>query len=231
MRYCPNCGSSLPSDATHCPNCGAPASCGTAHSTVTPPPPSQPKPLATVPQGDSSAPGHNGPFYAAQSDVCPDGGLSTAQYFWTLVLFSIPVIGWVFLFYWGFGRHVTPARKRLARAYLLRSCLFLVSLVLLLVMLFVIFVSAVRQLIYEDYLSDYPGSMPGPDSYYDQFDPFFGEFGPYSDPYEWYDEYDAPDSHHPYTPFFPQQPSSPYGTPSDGWGHHSHRHTGNFCHR
>jgi hypothetical protein len=70
----------------------------------------------------SAQPG--GPKYAPVSPEMPDGGLSTAQYFWAMILFAIPIIGLGFMLYWSFGSTTCPARRRLARACLIKTGLF-----------------------------------------------------------------------------------------------------------
>jgi NADH:ubiquinone oxidoreductase subunit 3 (subunit A) len=71
-------------------------------------------PYGAVPPAGTAA-------YASVRPAEPDGGLSTAQYFWMLILFMLPIIGLVFMFYWAFAKGIAPARQRLARAFLIKT--------------------------------------------------------------------------------------------------------------
>lgn len=229
MRYCPNCGISLPQHASHCPNCGAPIGRSAVHSSAADTP--QQDALLSVSQNRKETAPPRKTLYKAAPDVCPDGGLSTSQYFWSLVLFAIPVIGWVFLFYWAFGRNIPAARKRLAKAYLLRGCVLLLSVTLLLATLVTIVIAMVHEVMYQNYMSEFPGHMPAPDPYYDyygKFDPFFGESNPFEAPQD--DSQDMPSfpsEHGPFPPFFQQQPA-PQAPVPDNKPERPHHHTKNF---
>ncbi len=169
MRHCPNCGSALPPDVSNCPYCGAPCACHAA-------PPSP----AGAQENASAAPETNTrtytPHYARERSVCPDGGLTTAQYFWSLILFAVPIIGWFFLFYWAFGSHVETPRQRLARAVLIKTCVWLVVGAVALVALVVGFFSFLDDI--TDAWYGYGGPHSGPFSEY--YDDPFGM--PYYDP-------------------------------------------------
>ncbi len=129
MRICPNCGCAVPPDSSFCPACGAPVS-------------QQPAPQAPIlyPPKQSSTPKYKtrpNPAKNKSSASTPtDGGLSTASYFWHLVLFAVPIIGWVVLLYYAFGKYVTPAHKHLARAVILKGLLFFVIGIVVCVFLF-----------------------------------------------------------------------------------------------
>lgn len=172
MRYCPNCGNTLPLDVSNCPYCGAPCA-----SHKAPPSPADTNAMgAAVSSAESSTQPAHGPRYAPAQTVCPDGGLTTAQYFWSLLLFSIPIIGWIFLFYWAFGAHAEAPRQRLARAALMKGCVWLVIFAIILSALAVVFFQALNDLTdawyhYQDPsydpFSDYydaPFSLPDSDS-------------------------------------------------------------------
>lgn len=100
MEFCSNCGLLLPAGADRCPQCGAPV------------PP-------TVPLSRPQA-GPEHPFYAGAREEAR-AGMSTAGYLGCLVLFAIPVVGLILMLVWSLdhGRH--PARRNLARAYLIRT--------------------------------------------------------------------------------------------------------------
>jgi hypothetical protein len=115
----------------------------------------------------------------------PDGGLSTAQYFWTLFLFAIPLVGLGFMLYWSFGSTTCPARRRLARASLIKTGLF--SAIAAVVAVFALagaitlggrLLSAVEDYLYDSYYDSY--------SYYGGYD-----YGPYAGYYDGYGPYSS----------------------------------------
>jgi hypothetical protein len=141
MSICRKCGNVLPQNAAVCPYCGTPA----ALQQPPCPNPQRPAPQAPGCPPQASYPVQQPPYTAPQPPVpqgaCPpppcsavyppltpaepDGGLSTAQYFWMLVLFALPIIGLVFMFYWAFGKDAAPARRRLSRAFLIKTAVTL----------------------------------------------------------------------------------------------------------
>lgn len=107
MEFCSNCGLLLPAGADRCPQCGAPV------------PPTAPLVRPDAGQsGQTAGPAH--PFYAGAKEEAR-AGMSTAGYLGCLVLFAIPVVGLILMLVWSLdhGRH--PARRNLARAYLIRT--------------------------------------------------------------------------------------------------------------
>ncbi len=97
MRFCSNCGL-LAADPhlTHCPKCGAP--------------------LPAVPPAPPQAPA--APLYDAAPE---EDGLSMADYLLTLLVFLIPLVGFVLMLIWSFAPSTRPARRKLAQAYLIRT--------------------------------------------------------------------------------------------------------------
>lgn len=114
MRYCKNCGLLAPFDADHCPQCGA----------ALPPEPAAPAqpPRQAAPQYGRDA--------AADDDAVP--ALSSWATLGALLLFAVPVAGFLFSLAWSFGFTKNPARRRLAQAYLIRTLLVAVVAALLL---------------------------------------------------------------------------------------------------
>ena len=96
MRYC-NCGLLAPVGADRCPQCGAPL---------------PPAPAAPVPAADQ-------PHYKDTAPEVP--ALSEWATLAALLLFSIPVVGFILSVAWSFGFSKNPARKRLAQAWLIRT--------------------------------------------------------------------------------------------------------------
>ena len=97
LRYCKNCGLLLPHDADRCPQCGAPA------------------PLAVRP---AAQPGPAAPLYGTPDDreaePTPEA-MSQGATTGTMILFAIPVVGFILALVWSFGGTHNEARKRLAR--------------------------------------------------------------------------------------------------------------------
>lgn len=97
MRYCKNCGLLAPVGADRCPQCDAPL---------------PPAPAAPVPAADQ-------PHYKDTAPEVP--ALSEWATLAALLLFSIPVVGFILSVAWSFGFSKNPARKRLAQAWLIRT--------------------------------------------------------------------------------------------------------------
>lgn len=107
MRYCKNCGLLAPVGADRCPQCGAPL---------------PPAPAAPVPAADQ-------PHYKDTAPEVP--ALSEWATLAALLLFSIPVVGFILSVAWSFGFSKNPARKRLAQAWLIRTLVVAVMAALL----------------------------------------------------------------------------------------------------
>lgn len=112
MRFCKNCGRFAADPAlTHCPKCGTPL------------PAEPPRPLPPQPDAPQEP---CAPRYQSPTPNAP----STIEYFFTLLVFSIPVVGLVLLVVWSFSTHNSDAQRNLSRAYLLRKLLAAVLLIL-----------------------------------------------------------------------------------------------------
>ncbi|MEE0801072.1 MAG: hypothetical protein U0L91_07315 [Gemmiger sp.] len=107
MRFCRECGLLAPLGSDQvCPRCGAPL-----------PPPVRLRSRRPEPR------------YLEPEDPPP---MTTGQYFLTLVVCGIPVVGLIVLCVWAAGHTILPERCRLARAYLIRRLLTDIVLLLLL---------------------------------------------------------------------------------------------------
>ena len=103
MRFCKNCGRFAADPAqTHCLKCGEPL----------PPLPREP---VSRPEEQTNA---VRPRYHRQT---PEAGMTTVEYFFTLLVFSIPLVGLILQLVWSFSGTEDPARRNLSRAYLLRK--------------------------------------------------------------------------------------------------------------
>lgn len=61
--------------------------------------------------------------------------MSTAGYLGTLCLFLIPVVGLVLMFVFSFASDVKPERRKLARAYLIRTAILFAIGILVVILL------------------------------------------------------------------------------------------------
>ena len=113
MYFCKNCGRLAHPGEDRCPKCGA------AHI--------QPAPAATAPTGPA-APQYHPAEDAPEQDVPALGFGSTLG---TLVIFAIPLVGFIMMLVWSFSGGPDSARKRLARAYLVRTLIIAVIFALL----------------------------------------------------------------------------------------------------
>lgn len=119
MPFCKNCGTSLPDGLVFCTNCGAAVEAAPKQSAPNPIPAAPPKPQAPV----ATAPPPPAPSYSAPvqqafpPDTCPV--VSTASYFWLMLLFSIPLIGWIACIVMACGGTQNRSRKNFAKAVLI----------------------------------------------------------------------------------------------------------------
>ena len=106
-KFCTHCGKELPDGAAFCTECGAKTS--------------EPSP---APQ----------PQYASQPEQRPQGGkygvASTASFFWLMLLFALPVIGWICCIVFSFAPQ-NENIKHYARAILLWDIVAIVAVILL----------------------------------------------------------------------------------------------------
>ncbi|WP_455501632.1 zinc-ribbon domain-containing protein [Gemmiger sp.] len=131
LRFCKNCGLLVPHDAHTCPQCGAPV-----------PPPAAP------------APGRTAPLYDApdREDEPAIEAMSQTATTITMILFAIPIVGLVLSLVWSLGGTHDPARKRLARAYLIRTLVVAAAAVLFVLVAALVFSAVLHsQLAYSYY--------------------------------------------------------------------------------
>lgn len=121
MRYCKNCGLLAPFEADRCPQCGAPL----------PPDPRPAQPAVPAAPAEDDQP-----------ETVP--ALSEWATLGTLLLFSIPVAGFILSLLWSFGFGTKPARKRLAQAWLIRTLIVAVVFALLCLVLALTSVATLR---------------------------------------------------------------------------------------
>ncbi len=123
MAFCTSCGKSVPEELKFCTSCGASVA-GAA----------QPSPLqaASTPPSAAAVPAapvstaQSAPAYAL-SKSSPYSVIGTGGFFGTILLFSLPVVGWIACLICAFGGAKNLNRRNLARAYLI---FFIIALVL-----------------------------------------------------------------------------------------------------
>lgn len=134
--FCENCGKNLPDGAKFCNGCGAktesaqPVNAKGEQSAVhtAPPSPAQPAPQPRQTYAPPQ-PYANQQTYAPPAAYAPGTGaqpLRVLQYIGMFLLMSIPLVGFILLFVWGFGSGVNPNKKNFARAMLILSAIGLV---------------------------------------------------------------------------------------------------------
>lgn len=138
--FCPNCGKQNPDDAKFCESCGSTLSAAAApkaaSASAPPAPPPQPPPAqynAPPPQAYQSPPRQQyyqqpPPAYNAAGNTAP---MSVGQYIGTIILFMIPLVGFILMLVWAFGSDVNLNKKNFSRAYLI---MMLIGIVLAIVL-------------------------------------------------------------------------------------------------
>lgn len=117
MIYCKTCGLLLPAGVTTCPECGTPI----------PPQPTAPaRPVYTPP-----------PAAPASDSLGTGGNLAM------LLVFLVPVVGFIMMLVWSFGGTSNKAREALARAYLIRTLIAVMLITVLVVIGALLFSTAV----------------------------------------------------------------------------------------
>ena len=131
LRYCKNCGLLLPHDADRCPQCGAPA------------------PLAVHPAA---------PLYGTPDDHETEPtaeAMSQGATTGTMILFAIPVVGFILALVWSFGGTHNEARKRLARAQVVRTLVVAAAAALLVLVAALVFGAVVHSQLAYYYATPY----------------------------------------------------------------------------
>lgn len=140
MKLCPFCGSELNDDAKFCGECGKPLPEEAPLRTDIPAEPVAAEPVAAViaPVEPAAAPA--APVAEAPQDMpvitqMPPKKqmLSTFQYVLLTMLYSIPVIGLVFLFVFGAGHPKNGSLKRFSAALLILRLVFWIAVLALLI--------------------------------------------------------------------------------------------------
>lgn len=120
MKNCPVCGTELAEEAMFCFHCGK--------SFADPEPETAPSAeevsqAEEAPAPEAAAPlppVEEAPVFVSESTIPPKKLLlNTFQYMMLMLLFSIPVVGLIFLFVWGAGHPKNPSLKRFSAAVLL----------------------------------------------------------------------------------------------------------------
>ena len=137
MTFCTTCGKEVPPGMRFCTACGTPVA--TAES---PPAAEQPAIAPNPALADQAPP--RGSRYAV---------MSTGSYFGTILLFALPVIGWILCIIFACGGTKNLNKRNLARANLI---FFLIALILSVILFFVFralggwFMDSLQQYYYYD---------------------------------------------------------------------------------
>lgn len=131
MRYCKNCGLLAPRDAAACPECGAllPPEAPQSQADQTAQTEAAPQPATPIYTADAPPPSP-----APRANGTNGQDLTTGGYLINLILFELPLVGFILQLVFAFGGSQTPATRKLATAYLLRTAIHL-ALGLLLILL------------------------------------------------------------------------------------------------
>ena len=124
LRFCTECGTSLEAVRVDAPAPSEPEPAPQPMDPEAPAAPEAPIPQPVIPAApvvpDPAEPAPidtTAPIEVAATD--PRNMLTTAQYFFLIILFHIPVIGLIFLFVWSLGRPKNVSLKRFSLAMLL----------------------------------------------------------------------------------------------------------------
>lgn len=118
MKHCPVCGTELADTAVACFHCGKTFEEGSA-PVAEAAPVTEATPVEPVVQEPEAIPPSSVPDQPALVVPPKKLLLNTFQYMMLMLLFSIPVVGLVFLFIWGTGNPKNPSLKRFSAAVLL----------------------------------------------------------------------------------------------------------------
>ena len=135
MKLCPFCGSELNDDAKFCGECGKPLPEEAPLKTEIPAEPAAAVVAAAAPVAAPAEPVAEAPQDMPVITQMPPKKqmLSTFQYVLLTMLYSIPVIGLVFLFVFGAGHPKNGSLKRFSAALLILRLVFWIAVLALLI--------------------------------------------------------------------------------------------------
>lgn len=112
MYFCKNCGRMAQPGEHSCPRCGAPHTAEPPRTQAAPAEPAAPQ-------------------YQPAAEAPDVPAMSFGGTLGMLIVFAIPVVGFIMMLVWSFADTPDTARQRLARAYLVRTLILATVLALL----------------------------------------------------------------------------------------------------
>ena len=136
-RFCTNCGATLEDDALFCPECGTrtedPVSSDIFPENAADKTPGQAEPPIQEMPEPPVPPLQPAPDPAAESTAGRSKEISTAGYFWLMLLYHIPVIGFIFMLIFGLS-----AENRNLRNYARAHLVWIIVMILVLVLFYIV---------------------------------------------------------------------------------------------
>lgn len=149
---CPNCGVEVRDDATFCPECGAKIEHNTAAQSNSQSQPNMSQPNMNQSNMNQSNMGQpymgqqnmGQQYYGAPMQISAEyTPISMWGYFGYEILFSIPIVGFIFLLIYAFGGTPNKNLKNFARSYF---CLVIIVLILVFIIASVVGIGAASAL-------------------------------------------------------------------------------------
>jgi len=132
MPFCTECGTSVPDNVKLCTKCGKPVSTAgpvpAAADAAVPTLEASPPPVAPSPPPVYAPPSHNPPPYQAPAGAPPGSPyavMTTGGYVGLMILFALPVVGWLICVVMAFAAG-NLNRRNFARAVLILTIIGLV---------------------------------------------------------------------------------------------------------
>lgn len=144
--FCKKCGAPLPKDSGFCTECGTPISPETPNAA------SQQVPGTSVPYYSEPAPAYASPVYDAPPPQSSRYAvLGIGGFIGNMLLFAIPVVGWIICIVWACGGCRNENRKNHARAALILGLIGIALAIILGIVLGAMFSDLWTEFLYSAY--------------------------------------------------------------------------------